>query len=100
MVGLCSRRRKLCTLGTAPGSGQEIWFQGAKSKLLTRVAIATVERIRNYADVYTLTTDHPTHNFLVAGLICQNKPPRTHPDKGQASASAVGNRDKKGHMGF
>lgn len=35
--------------------------------------MSSVEKVRVDCDVYTLTTDHPTHNFLVAGLICRNK---------------------------
>lgn len=28
--------------------------------------------IKNDGDVYSLTTDHPTHNFLVSGFVCGN----------------------------
>jgi hypothetical protein len=35
--------------------------------------VANVKQVVGTFDVYTLTTDHPTHNFLVAGLICKNK---------------------------
>lgn len=35
--------------------------------------ISHVERLRNYSEVYTLTTDHPTHNYVAHGLICANK---------------------------
>jgi hypothetical protein len=37
------------------------------------VAVETLEKVKNCSEVYTLTTDHPTHNFLVSGLICGNK---------------------------
>jgi hypothetical protein len=37
--------------------------------------VATVEHIEGPYDVYTLTTDHPTHNFIVGGLVCKNKKP-------------------------
>jgi len=42
--------------------------------------VSKVSRVKNDADVYTLPTDHPTHNFLVAGLICGNNPPPPHDD--------------------
>ena len=37
--------------------------------------IATVERLTGRRQVYTLTTDHPTHNFIASNLICKNKRP-------------------------
>jgi hypothetical protein len=35
-------------------------------------SVSVVETVKNDLEVYTLTTDHPTHNFLVAGIICKN----------------------------
>jgi hypothetical protein len=37
----------------------------------TVINVATVE---NRLDVYTMTTDHATHNFVVSGLVCGNGP--------------------------
>jgi len=34
--------------------------------------VTAVERVENKSEVYTLTTDDPTHNFLVSGLVCGN----------------------------
>jgi len=35
--------------------------------------VATVELVAGPYDVYTVTTDHPTHNFIVGDLVCKNK---------------------------
>jgi hypothetical protein len=35
--------------------------------------IVQIERIKDHFEVYTLTTDHPSHNYLAYGLICGNK---------------------------
>jgi hypothetical protein len=37
------------------------------------IRVTTVEHVEGPYDVYTLTTDHPTHNFIVGGLVCRNK---------------------------
>ena len=38
-----------------------------------RYLVTAVERVENSREVYTLTTGHPTHNFLVSGLVCGNE---------------------------
>ena len=45
-------------------------IETAGGHLLT---VLSVQRIKNDFEVFTLTTDHPSHNFLVSGVICQNK---------------------------
>jgi hypothetical protein len=37
--------------------------------------VTAVTLINAYNEVFTLTTDHPTHNFIVDKLICKNKMP-------------------------
>jgi hypothetical protein len=37
--------------------------------------VAEVERVDEYLHVYTLTTDHPSHNYLAGGVVCANKAP-------------------------
>lgn len=39
------------------------------------VEITHVEHVNGGFDVHTLTTDHPSHNYLAYGLICGNKHP-------------------------
>jgi hypothetical protein len=34
--------------------------------------IRGVSVIDGYFEVYTLTTDHPSHNYLAGGIVCQN----------------------------
>jgi hypothetical protein len=38
-------------------------------------SIKTIERVRGYAFVHTLTTDDASHNFLASGILCANKKP-------------------------
>jgi hypothetical protein len=35
--------------------------------------VTTVETVMSPVDSYTVTTDHPSHNFLVSGIVCRNK---------------------------
>jgi hypothetical protein len=35
--------------------------------------VQTIELVTGPCDVYTLMTDHPTHNFIVGELVCKNK---------------------------
>jgi hypothetical protein len=35
--------------------------------------LASVEPAPRYAEVYTLETDHPSHNYIAFGLVCGNK---------------------------
>lgn len=42
-------------------------------KRLCPQQITHIERLRAAFRVYTLTTDHPSHNYLAYGLICANK---------------------------
>jgi len=35
--------------------------------------VSEIERIEGVCNVYTLTTDHPSHNFIVSNLVCKNK---------------------------
>jgi len=61
--------------------GQSRWIHAEDVKPGIRVIasdlrhrlITDVRQIRRYCEVYTLTTDHPSHNFLAHGLICANK---------------------------
>ena len=36
------------------------------------VVVTELEDVQNDGEVYTLTTDHSSHNFLVSGLVCGN----------------------------
>lgn len=42
---------------------------------LDYVSIDCLEPIDGYLEVYTLSTDHPSHNYVADGLICHNKYP-------------------------
>jgi hypothetical protein len=37
--------------------------------------IVSVKIVEEYLEVFTLTTDHPSHNYLAGGLVCANKMP-------------------------
>lgn len=37
--------------------------------------VHSAEQVEGYFEVYTLTTDHDSHNYLAAGVVCRNKMP-------------------------
>jgi hypothetical protein len=40
---------------------------------LERKVIRDVDVLDGYFEVYNLTTNHPSHNYIVDGLVCHNK---------------------------
>jgi hypothetical protein len=48
---------------------------------LLPLRVDTLSRKRGYFEVFTITTDHPSHNFLSQGVVCKNKYPASMLDK-------------------
>jgi hypothetical protein len=57
-------------------AGSSVLTSGLDYELIRSASV-----IDGYFEVYTLTTDHPSHNFIAEDLVCHNKIPAEDLDR-------------------